>query len=299
MQITKIKTDDTFMELTQHGTEEFPFEYYMDELEKYELGYIPMHWHREFEILFVLSGEVDCLIGDRNIKLRTGEGMFISSNVFHQFCTEGAKSTVIPNILFAPEFVADENSRVFKKYITPFLKGNISHVVLKPESGWQRSILEDLLYIHDLFKNIQDMYELMVQEKVIAIWKELCSHMTEMEPEPEKGEAAARARVKKMVMYIESNYMERLVLSDIAQAANISKTEALRCFRKCVNISPVNYLLRYRLQMAGKMLKRTRKSVSEIAAECGFDNVSYFDRMFRRFFELTPSEYRRNIQSWM
>lgn len=284
------------MELRNHGTAEFPFEYYMDEIEKYELGYVPVHWHREFEILFVLSGTADCYIGDRSIRLKTGEGMFIGSNVFHQFHAQEGKGTAIPNILFAPEFFGDEDSRIFCKYVSPFLEGNFSHVILRREELWQRRILEDLEYLHNLFQNGGDMPELKIQERTLAIWQQLYSHMDEMEREPEKSEAAVQARVKRMVMYIERNYTEKQALADIAQAANVSKTEALRCFKKCMNISPMNYLLRYRLQMAGKLLRRTRKSISEIAAECGFDNVSYFDRMFRRIYELTPSEYRKEIR---
>ncbi len=288
-----IKTDDAFQELTRHGTEEFPIEYYYEELEEHEMGCIPWHWHREFEFVVVTKGEMVCEVEDQRLVIKEGCGLFINGNVLHQFFPGSGIRAIIPNIVFAPEMLAEENSLIYKKFVRPFLSGALSYLILEPENVWQREILLFLSKIFELFEKREEGYELSVQEKMIQMWQILYAHINEMERRSENGNTVlVQGRIRKMTVYIEQHFMEKLSLAEIAQAANVSKSEAMRCFKQCLNISPINYLVRYRLHIAEKLLCRSNKSILEISAECGFESVSYFDRIFGRTFGVTPTEYR-------
>lgn len=92
VQITKIVIDETLKELRAHGTEKFPFQYNREEMQQFDEEKIEWHWHREFEFVKVMYGSVFCLIGNQQIQLEAGEGLFINARVVHSIenCKDGA-----------------------------------------------------------------------------------------------------------------------------------------------------------------------------------------------------------------
>ena len=98
MQVTEIITNDKLRETRMHGSPEFHFEYYLDDIHKYDKHYIEWHWHTELEFLYVQQGTVECLIGSERILLPAGHGMMINSKVIHRF--ESVSGALMPNILF-------------------------------------------------------------------------------------------------------------------------------------------------------------------------------------------------------
>ena len=79
MDYNKILTDEDFMEIKQHGTSDYPFQYYYDDLELFDFHCIEWHWHREFEFLYVESGQIICGIGEKQIILSEGDAIFVNS----------------------------------------------------------------------------------------------------------------------------------------------------------------------------------------------------------------------------
>ena len=86
---------------------------------------------------------------------------------------------------------------------------------------------------------------------------------------------------------------EMISLEDLAASANISRSEAGRCFQKYYADTPMSYLIRYRLQQAQRLLLTSTLSVKEISCKCGFSDSSYFVKVFRKHMKQTPSEYRK------
>ena len=146
MKLNRMKTVDSFMEPENHETQDFPLQYRLDKPGEFETECISWHWHREFELDLVSSGEIMCVAGERQFVVSEGEGIFLGSGAFHQL-SEARTGTVLPNILFAPEFLAEENSRIFKNYIAPFLDQGIICQKLSPGTPWQREILQCLCEI--------------------------------------------------------------------------------------------------------------------------------------------------------
>ena len=110
MDYNKILTDEEFMEIKQHGSSAYPFQYYYDNLELFDFHCIEWHWHREFEFLYVESGQVTCGIGEKQIILSEGEAIFINSKILHRFYA--SSGGIIPNFVCMPEFIAPENSLI-------------------------------------------------------------------------------------------------------------------------------------------------------------------------------------------
>lgn len=74
----------------------------------------------------------------------------------------------------------------------------------------------------------------------------------------------------------------------------VSKSTALNLFRKYLHITPINYLINYRLQEAAKLLSSTERKIHVISKEVGFESVDYFCKAFKKYYSMTPTEYRKN-----
>lgn len=293
MIITEIITDNSLMELTKHGSDEFPIQYYYDDIKNYKTGTIPWHWHKEMELVLITLGEVICSIGNDKFILSKGDAILINSNVIHKFECSNNIQTILEDIVFSPQFISPIESIIYNKYILPFIDSNISHIILKQDNKWQNDIILNLSKIFELCKSCEQLYELKIKEKLINIWLLLYSNIDIISLiSNKKLSLNSQTRVKNMVQFIKENYQDKITLTDIAVSANISKSEALRCFKSNLNTSPIKYLTEYRLYKAKNMLKNKNITISEISSLCGFDSVSYFDRVFKRQYGLSPRKYR-------
>ena len=93
-------------------------------------------------------------------------------------------------------------------------------------------------------------------------------------------------------LYREKSFKE-IKLQDIADAANISRSEAGRCFHAYMGSSPVDALIQYRLQTAHRLLQEKSLTLQEISFACGFNSVNYFSRRFKKVYGYAPGQDRR------
>lgn len=289
MQITEIITDDSMRELRQHGTAGFPFEYYYDDIRSFAKQLVDWHWHREFEFCYAESGTVICSVNSSRIYIDEGDGIFINSRAIHRFETEN--NAKMPNILFSPELIASEGSDIYEEYIRPVLASGCEYIAIKRSDKSSRlllSLLTDAVYT--AAAGFDDKLGLMI--KVCRLWHEICPLAAACTPSADRGTMLMQSRMRTMMQFITDNYKEKINLADIAASASISKSEALRCFHSCMGITPVKYLTACRLERAKKLLLSTDNTVTQIAVECGIDNISYFTRIFTAAFGITPKAYR-------
>ena len=290
MEYNKILTDDEFMEIKQHGNSDYPFQYYYDNLELFDFQCIEWHWHREFEFLYVESGKVICGIGEKQIALSEGEGIFINSKILHRFYS--SSGGVIPNFVCMPEFIAPQNSLVYKKYILPIISSNMSFQCFQIAEPWQARIIQIMIKIMETQEN-EKIRELSTLALLQHLWLIFYENVKLSDKEKvQTVDEAAQKRVQLMMQYIHENYNHEISLDEIASHIGISKSTALNLFQRFIHTTPVSYLIGYRLQAASWLLKNTNKKVKSIAYESGFHNVDYFCRVFKKRYQLTPSEYR-------
>jgi AraC-like DNA-binding protein len=103
-------------------------------------------------------------------------------------------------------------------------------------------------------------------------------------------------RLKKVVEYMDSNYIENPGLDELSRIASLSKVQFLRNFKKFFKTTPFNYMLRKRLELARFILSNTSLPITEVAAKCGYYDEGYFTRIFKKELEITPSGYRKKMQ---
>ena len=210
----KILTDEELMETKQHGSSDYPFQYYYDNLELFDFHCIEWHWHREFEFLYVESGQVTCGIGEKQIILSEGEAIFINSKILHRFYA--SSSGIIPNFVCMPEFIAPENSLIYKKYILPIISSNIYFQRFQTNELWQTKIIQTMIKIMEIQGN-----EKIRELATLALLQDLWLTFYENVKLSDKGDVqtvdeVAQKRVQLIMQYIHENYNRNLSLDEIA-----------------------------------------------------------------------------------
>ena len=197
------------------------------------------------------------------------------------------------NIVFSPTLLAPEKSLIYEKYILPVINSSVSYQIFSPYTTWENDTLQLLSQIFTLQETEQDN-ELRTIQLLFQLWNILLNNL-----DLDSGSCGIhrlnhkQARLQTMMQYIHDHYMEEITLEMIAASASISKSGALHIFQSGIRISPVAYLIQYRLAQAAEQLYATQKSVSSIAKETGFTSSGYFCRKFRQHYHMSPNEYRQ------
>lgn len=290
----KILTDENMMETIQHGSKEYPFHFYYDNLELFDFHCIEWHWHTEFEFVYVETGTVYFGISDKQFALSEGQGVFINSKILHRYFSQG--KAIVPNFVLMPYFIAAQDSLIYQKYVLPIMASPMDYQIFSSDIPWQAqalSLMREMMAAQEKASDVELVNSYLIQK----IWHILYQN-TDVEHmgKKENYSASSQARLQLMMQYIHQKSAYNISLSDIADQAKVSKSTALNLFQRYLGISPVTYLINYRLQEAAKLLASTEKKVTVISKDTGFDNVDYFCKAFKKYYKLTPTEYRKKAQ---
>jgi len=104
--------------------------------------------------------------------------------------------------------------------------------------------------------------------------------------------------VRLAMAYMDEHYRRPIGLDEIARRAGVSKHHLCRLFRRHTGQTPILYLRKKRVEEAARLLRQTSLSVERIACETGFDNASYFGKVFRSLLGLSPGQFREGRRGW-
>ena len=290
----KILTDENMMETIQHGSKEYPFHFYYDNLELFDFHCIEWHWHTEFEFVYVETGTVYFGISDKQFALSEGQGVFINSKILHRYFSQ--EKAIVPNFVLMPVFLAPQDSLIYQKYVLPIMSSPMDYQIFSSDIPWQAQVLSLMREMMAAQEKASDV-ELVNSYLIQKIWHILYQNTdVEYMGKKENYSASSQARLQLMMQYIHQKFAYNISLRDIADQAKVSKSTALNLFQRYLGISPVTYLINYRLQEAAKLLASTEKKVTVISKDTGFDSVDYFCKAFKKYYKLTPTEYRKKAQ---
>jgi AraC-like DNA-binding protein len=106
---------------------------------------------------------------------------------------------------------------------------------------------------------------------------------------------ASQSRLAHAIQFIREHLSEPLNIHLLSQKACMSQTNLFRSFKNELGVSPVDFINHERINSAKKLLKQPLGSIYDVALSCGFNNISYFNKMFKRSTGYTPTEYRRSF----
>ena len=201
--------------------------------------------------------------------------------------------TVIADVVFPLSFVRNVfTESVFHKSILPILKSQITILPLNL-CCQTNSLISCIKELCELSSDDID-FELHCLELMCKIWRRLLLYISEnydflLTP---KAKSLQEQRIRDMLTYIQAHYNEKIAISSIAEAAHISRSECFRDFHSVIGKTPIGYLSDYRLAKACEILLSTDRTIADICYACGFHDTSYFGKIFKEKYGVSPGQYR-------
>ncbi|MDO4168050.1 MAG: AraC family transcriptional regulator [Eubacteriales bacterium] len=284
-----------YEEKQRHGTVELPLGLHKMEYPRGTDAIFYLHWHQEFEFLVVTRGRILFEIEEREYELQAGDGIFVNSNLLHSARTVDEEACAFFAVDFSYQILEqDIHSRFAKRYIRPILNGKTSfpEFISGREAGWQSLVLQALTDISTCPEHNLESCELLVRSRIFWVWDQMMQHAERVHGSEE--ETRSSERLAPVVKYMHDHYAYEITLAELAELIPMSEGQFCRVFKQTMKLSPMQYLMRYRILQSCRLLQDTDKKIGEIANLSGFNNISYFNKVFLNIIGCTPKQYRAN-----
>lgn len=278
----------SYHELKYREVRDSPVEYhYVDENHhRYDMS---SHWHTEIEIIRILDGKLNINLNNTiNYHAEKGDIILVNPEYVHRAAPESCTyECLIFNPLF---FTVTNNCRLFMENV-------INHdFVINDFFSCSDSEFQDVANAAfeavkndentDKFSTVGAMYSLLG----FIVDRHLYTESNGNSPlSNDKG----MPRLKKVLSFIRSNYDKAITLGDMAEECKMSVKHFCYFFKKMTQKTPVEYLNGYRIEQSARKLTNTDLSITDIAYSCGFNDLSYFIKTFKRIKGVTPGEFRK------
>lgn len=238
-------------------------------------GFAP-HWHEHLEILHILSGEGVFRCGAETHTARAGDTVIVNAGELHSAVAKHKADYLC--LIANPTFFDDVNlgntifntlvcdaqiDRIFREIFTEYERGTLGSDMLIKSGAYR--IAARLLRNHSAARLSDKAYDMRLERL---------------------------SKINRTLDFIKEHYTEKLTTSQLAGVCFLSESYFCRLFKSATGKTAISYINELRLEKAEVMLKNTSASVSEIAASVGFDDVNYFDRLFRKSRGMSPRRMR-------
>ncbi|MDG3043918.1 AraC family transcriptional regulator [Bacillus sp. B6(2022)] len=287
--------DNNLKELTEHSTTTWPIALYHTKIRDHMSGYIPLHWHDEFQFVFILEGEAEFHINEKILNIQQGDGVFINSGCLHMAKDANGTTCTYICLNVSPHFITA--NELFTTFVHPYMHASQTPFILfNRKDGWPNRIYQCIQIIQRLIEQTPAYYELELNIQLITIWKCLLQNRFQLTYDARKHDR--NERMKHMLNWIHEHYHEKVLLQDIAREGQLSRSECCRYFNDILKKSPIHYVNEYRIQQSLILLQKTDLNITEIAYQVGFSSTSYFINIFKRVKNTTPLSYRKSKASF-
>jgi AraC-like DNA-binding protein len=253
----------------------------------------PMHCHEELELNFIMNAKgAKRVVGDHISEIDELELILVGSNLPHVWQTHKCKSKEIREItiqfhkdLFDEKFLRRNQLSFIRNMLEKSAKGiqfskhTIEQVaprltILSQKQGFD-SVLELLSILHDLSisRNMHTLSDATFSNAELSY---------------------NSRRIEKTIEYMNQSFQKPITLTEVSKLANMTDVSFSRFFKARTGITFMDSLLEMRLGHASRLLIDTTQSVAEVAYNCGFNNISNFNRLFKKKKGCTPKEFREN-----
>lgn len=251
-----------------------------------------LHWHHYWEILCQIEGQT---------RIRVGNEEFLSE--------EGDITIIGYEELHSTRKISSEHCLLILQFqgsvLMPYLKTiedfrYLSNMIFENLGFKQHFRIQNNYYIRGLLeKTLQEYrerrfgYEIQIQAYLMQMFAFFLRSRYIQVPEIGDEKQQALEKVRHSLIYMEENYSRELCLEEVAAHSNISIYNFCRLFKKATDNTFIEYLNYIRLKEAEKLLLFSDMSVGDIALDCGFSSLSYFNRLFKRKNSISPLQYRK------
>lgn len=271
-------------------------------IELYTIGkdeQVPSHTHDFVELVLVVSGSAEHEVADKPYTLQAGDVFVIEPNIYHSFAGNGFSEAKVYNVLFDAAFLRKEldsllmmSSFVRFFYLLPFLRRNTSFVPYQFLSEDEKASIEmQLRGIEEEYTQARDGWELLVKTRLIETLVWLSRYFKASPPLPEP-DVSDQAWIASVCHFIEQHFRQNLTLPQLCQLCGMSVSAFTAKFKEATGRTTMDYKHEVQIRHACRLLASTDRKIADIALDSGFNDISFFNKIFRKHCGMSPKEYR-------
>lgn len=281
---------------TKHGNKLAPYAFYHCAFAS-NAPQVLLHWHEEAEFTIIREGSATYQIDQHTFRVNEGDLLFIAPNTLHSIYLDTGKPMVSDTLVFHLDLLGYSiMDQCTISYLRPFYNGSLK---LCPRIESAHPAYQQLFHCVDsalcCVVEQPQYYELLLKEELHHFFYLLFKNNCLTETNISKSTALHIDKVKQALLYVQENYRESITVNQLARLCNFSEVHFMNFFKKAVGIPCMEYIIQLRLKIAADLIATTSHSISEIALDSGFNNLSNFNRKFKTHYHLTPSEYRKEV----
>lgn len=251
----------------------------------------PWHYHPQWELTYIKKGSGISYIGNTIRNFCEGELVLVGRNLPHCWRSESSKNTRVEST-----FVQWDETLLGDNWLKKPEFSSIATLLKKSHKG----ILFNSESTKSLIEQLEKLPNCLPFERLwgfIAILQALSS----METKTISNEAdfdtniQVTKRIEKLIHYVETNYQNPITAIDLANITYLTPSSFSKFFRRVFQKTFTEYLNEFRISKACILLRNTDKPVEEIAFLCGYNNMAFFHRRFKKMIATTPALYRRSL----
>lgn len=233
-----------------------------------------VNWHQSLELIYVEEGEIEVITNDVPVRCASGDLAVINSSYLHDIIprTECGYYCIIVNIDFLGNFGIKIDEIEFDR------------LVRSPRAR------ELCLHIRELCDSESENYGLVVKADILTLVSELFVNHSRPRDEHGKVGAGRLDGARDVIKYLQGHFSERLSLDDIADAVGYNKYYVSHVFKSVTGVTVMTYLNMLRAHHARELLKSRKHTVGEVCRMCGFENLSYFSKTYKKYVGILPSK---------
>lgn len=257
------------------------------------------NYHDFYEISCFFSGDAVYHIADKSFNVQSGSIVFIQSGQMHHMATNiathNAKPLLSASIYFMPELIIQSTMNSLENdYLLPFLNSGVKRPPILHESDLGIAIWQFVLNMYQESVDSKDFFQLALKNSLCELLLLSLRTMKRLNLIEKKVQSSQNKiqRLTAVLDYIQRSYTESISLEQLAELAFMNSSYFCRYFKRIIGISPINYILRYRIEKAKELLVNSSLTITEVAFQVGFSSQSYFNRLFHKFTRMNPKNFR-------
>ena len=259
---------------------------------------ILFHWHTDMEVVYVHEGQAQFHIDNDYFNSQAGDIILIRPNALHSIHPIGNDYHFMDAINFHLDLLGYSTLDYASiNYLQPLYNGQLDFVrVIQPHQTGYDEIRQVLIESMELGYHRQEFFELELKSKLMSLLHLLFKHGYVLDKEQSLDGYRREDKIRTIVDYINAHYQEEMTIDQLADICGYSPTHFMNFFKKHLGVSCMDYLIHYRLKQAAELLQHSTSSILEIASTVGFTNLSNFNRQFKKTYQMTPSQYRKEMK---
>ncbi|MBP1756319.1 MAG: transcriptional regulator, AraC family [Firmicutes bacterium] len=292
-----IFTNSEFKENVTHVIGNRPYSLHRTDVSADRELVLYQHWHDEIEIFYLEKGEVEFYIEERSFHIREGEAILIPPNLLHMVWNTYHKDCCFYAILFSPVLFSEAyTNSYYNRFVQPLKhNGRLYIYHFSRDLSWHNELLHLLKQIL-CYYNREDIatWELDLHGLLYQLWNlYYINYMVSIELSTTYQRIYHKLKLS--IDYIHEHYVNDLTLELLAKQSGLCKETFCRYFKKLTGESPFTYIIRCRIRKSCELLLSSEMKITQVASQCGFDNISYYNRTFMQYVKCKPSQYRKQL----